>query len=687
MKPMVVGIGGAGGNILGKFLETQDVQLPVFRLGEHLAFGNAKGIWLDSATQDTQDQTYFGNLEEGKYPGYLICHGMISAGSPFKKWIKDTYGFDLKAQGYDRRAEYLKGIFEVFEIEKVKAMARKEFNKEDNPLPGYMWKVGIRPFTVLGMRAGASSGMKADPASVAASEDNKSKFAVLKNIGSSLGSIGALMNKNKEASCGPEMQNKLCDSILFLASLGGGTGTGFINPITSYVRREEKAFPFFALGILTEKGDDARQAKEGQRNLGATIAMYDLLTKPAGEGLDALIVIDNEVLRRRYGKGNFNANDSAIYASMKPMFDLRNYPGAKLQDDAPAMKRVFWDADADDVVKDENGKTILLPPILVPCYYSHGESDGGEKSLVEHALSEECRLFPCTPSKADRAYVFARGYVNAEKVKSAIKDLTGIAEDHTNVYRKLGNGFGEDILILLRNPYGGKAGEQNKKQNGNDLTFESRLYDLIDSAIRYIETNEINIIDYLGYSDLTKKYLRNYLYGSGGLREELKKALKRIEEGKKPIFIKQLNIFPKLFRWNEIPGNDNGILIEFLTQKFGIDWIKTENIEKIGSSKTIKVSNEKNSLSLKLNDKNLEVILEIDDGRTDRFIAKMENNVLNIYLDFEDSSAAVTSDPTKRESKEIDNKEFEELFEKKFQDMLARPEFNQKVKEIAKGGN
>jgi len=610
MKPMVVGIGGAGGNILKKFLETQDVKLPAICLGEHLAFGNAKGIWLESATQDTQGQPYFGNLEQGKYPGYLICHGMISADSAFKMWIKETYGFDLKAQGYDRRAEYLKGIFEVFDIERVKEMARKEFPGEDNPLPGYMWKVGIRPFTVLGLKAGASSGTKVAPASVSAS-GHKPKFAILQNIGTSLGSMGSLINRNREASCGPEMQDKLCDSILFLASLGGGTGTGFINPITSYVRREEKAFPFFALGILTEKGEDARQTKEGQRNLGATIAMYDLLTKPAGDGLDALIVIDNEVLSRRYGKANFEANDNAIYASLKPMFDLRNYPGAKLQDDAPAMRRVFWDSDKDnkyDIVRDEKGQVILLPPILVPCYYSHSGSNGDERSLVEHALSKECRLFPCTPSKADRAYVFTRGYVKAEKIKTAIKDLTGITEDHTAikdltgitedhtyVYRKLGNGFGEDILILLRNPYGGKAGEQNKKEKGEDLTFESRVYDLIDSAITYIDTNETNIINYLGYSDLTKKYLKNYFYGSGGLREELNKARQRIEEGKKPIFIKPLKIF----------------------------------------------------------------------------------------AESQGGSDAVTPDPTKQEINQIDKIKFE----KEFKAMLARPEINQMIKEIAKGGN
>ena len=84
-----------------------------------------------------------------------------------------------------------------------------------------------------------------------------------------------------------------------------------------------------------------------------------------------------------------------------------------------------------------------------------------------------------------------------------------------------------------------------------------------------------------------------------------------------------------IFSWNEIPEKDNGRLIKFLTQKFGIDWVKTVNvgIEKI-DNKTIKVFTEKNSLSLILNSKNHEVILKIDDGRTGKFIATDE---LNIY--------------------------------------------------------
>lgn len=85
-----------------------------------------------------------------------------------------------------------------------------------------------------------------------------------------------------------------------------------------------------------------------------------------------------------------------------------------------------------------------------------------------------------------------------------------------------------------------------------------------------------------------------------------------------------------LFRWDKIPGNDDGILLEFLKQNFGIDWKNTPKIEKIGG-KTVKVSTEKNLLSLKINDEKTKLNIEIDDGRTDELIAKVENDKLNIY--------------------------------------------------------
>ncbi len=86
-----------------------------------------------------------------------------------------------------------------------------------------------------------------------------------------------------------------------------------------------------------------------------------------------------------------------------------------------------------------------------------------------------------------------------------------------------------------------------------------------------------------------------------------------------------------LFSWDNIPGNDNEGLVEFLNRGFDIEWVKTAKIEKIEGSRTIKMSTEKNFLLLSLNDEKTKVNLEIDDGRTDKFVAKMENGKLNIY--------------------------------------------------------
>ncbi len=86
-----------------------------------------------------------------------------------------------------------------------------------------------------------------------------------------------------------------------------------------------------------------------------------------------------------------------------------------------------------------------------------------------------------------------------------------------------------------------------------------------------------------------------------------------------------------LFSWNEIPGNDDGELIEFLMWKYNIDWVETAKIEKSDDVRTVKVYVEKNYLSLNLNNERTKVYLKIDDGRTDELITKTENGKLNIY--------------------------------------------------------
>lgn len=95
--------------------------------------------------------------------------------------------------------------------------------------------------------------------------------------------------------------------------------------------------------------------------------------------------------------------------------------------------------------------------------------------------------------------------------------------------------------------------------------------------------------------------------------------------------LKETNIEEKyLFSWDDIPGNDNGRLIEFLKKRFGIDLIDAK-IEKIEEGRTIRSSFKNNFPSLKLNDDKTKVSLEIDDMRTDEFIARTENGKLNIY--------------------------------------------------------
>ncbi len=87
-----------------------------------------------------------------------------------------------------------------------------------------------------------------------------------------------------------------------------------------------------------------------------------------------------------------------------------------------------------------------------------------------------------------------------------------------------------------------------------------------------------------------------------------------------------------LFSWDNIPGDHNGRLIEFLTQKFGIDWVKTAKIEKVDDGRTIRLTGENNFLSLKLNNEKTKVNLEINDSRTYEFIAKIALGELHIYM-------------------------------------------------------
>ena len=112
------------------------------------------------------------------------------------------------------------------------------------------------------------------------------------------------------------------------------------------------------------------------------------------------------------------------------------------------------------------------------------------------------------------------------------------------------------------------------------------------------------------------------------LHKVKEKILVELDSKEIPYFITRED---NLFSWDEIPGNDNGKLVEFMGQKYGIYWAKTAKIKKIDDGRTIIVSNEKNSLSLRLNDEKTKVNLKIDDGGTFELNARTENSKLNIY--------------------------------------------------------
>jgi len=476
MRLCIVGIGGCGGHLAERFLKNQDVTLLKKSLGEHVSFGGVKGLWLEADVQETENQNFFGSLEGGRYPGYFIPHDVIGPESKTSKLIVDRYGYDVKKQGFMRQAEFLKAVFEIFESdEEVKRVALSEHESE-NPILRAAWD-RIRPYTTL-----------------AALKDN--------NGGS-----------------------EMCDGILFIVSLGGGTGTGFVNPITRYIRGERPAYPVFVLGVLTEEGVDPQQrAKEAKRDLGATISLYDLTTKKVGIGVDGVILIDNQIMVEKFGQ-DYSAIDDYIHQAMRPFIAGRHYPG----EDPPslAMREKFIEG-------------LVRPPILVPCYCRERRREDPEENLVKKALSEG-KLFGCDPKNAEMAYVFTRGFMGQGEIVKAVARYTGLPEERIEPWRKLGENHWDEILILLRNPYGEERGCEVK---GN---LEYRLHRVIRMALNYMDEPESSLVSQ-GMPELTRKAIEDYFYGDDGIQERLKEGLLRIEKGEKPFFLDERNIFERSSR-------------------------------------------------------------------------------------------------------------------------------------------
>lgn len=194
------------------------------------------------------------------------------------------------------------------------------------------------------------------------------------------------------------------------------------------------------------------------------------------------------------------------------------------------------------------------------------------------------------------------------------------SDDYTkSLYFDL-NDFFKDLDLNIN--YAKKLELEVKKTK--DLTQKRKLVILLEQLKKIIQSIEFSI--YQRISGMQMSYLMEAKHTGFEKFGGIQRIILATEAIPMQIIKKTY-----LFRWEEIPGNDNERLIKFLMKNFSIEWVKEGKIKKNDDIKTISVTNEKNFLSLALNDEKTSVNLEIDDGRTDKFIVKTENGKLNIY--------------------------------------------------------
>jgi CRISPR-associated protein Csx10 len=129
---------------------------------------------------------------------------------------------------------------------------------------------------------------------------------------------------------------------------------------------------------------------------------------------------------------------------------------------------------------------------------------------------------------------------------------------------------------------------------------------------------------------------KDFLIGIDKLSESTKKKLERCKNQKKDLidFIKNNEVkIPNqcIFNWNEIPGNDDHKLIDFIAYNFNIDWIRIQKFEKLNNGQIIKAINGEKTLLLSLNKEKTKVDIGIDVFIKDDLLVKIENGKQNIY--------------------------------------------------------
>lgn len=246
------------------------------------------------------------------------------------------------------------------------------------------------------------------------------------------------------------------ESIFFTVAFGGGTGTGIINPVTEILRRRT-GLSIYALGALTEsKKYDEKNFPLLRRCFNTSWALRNLLIKTRRDGVDAVFLVDNDVL-----KGKREGKNRRIFESLFPMMNPRK------------LDEGFIGTD----LRDKLTGGIGMPQIIVPCYYA-ANNDMEVRDLLDRAVKN--KLMECDHTKADTIIVFTSllSVEEKEEIVKWVKEETiekgneKISEEKIHVCRVWNSK--REILMLLRNPYGSEKDP-----------FYDRLSDIINNAKEY----------------------------------------------------------------------------------------------------------------------------------------------------------------------------------------------------------
>ncbi len=200
--------------------------------------------------------------------------------------------------------------------------------------------------------------------------------------------------------------------------------------------------------------------------------------------------------------------------------------------------------------------------------------------------------------------------------------------------------YSNEVYKHITDGYPDGADKLMKERNYAINRFNSMVHSFIETIIKEIETKTKQKIPYLvewnGVGQPPLKHFNTKII-SEDAGDVIKKSYRQQFEVEEFWHIKSENgrwkLYSKpeyLFCWNDVPGKDNDRLMEFLKKRFGVDWVEKASV-KSDDSNTINLTFKDNSLILKHNKEETKITLQIDDGRTDEFIMKLENGRLNIY--------------------------------------------------------